>query len=98
MLFIRGDRTVNNFYVSSNNTILRSKGTLLTGTVGPFSVSPDHYQSVGNPYACLIDFTKITKDAGVDDKFYTWDPYLFGTYGYGVYQTLSSTNDWNPLP
>jgi uncharacterized repeat protein (TIGR01451 family) len=98
MIFVRGDRTVNSFYVSSNSTILRSKGTLLTGVVGPITVSPDHYQSVGNPYASIIDFTRIVKDAGVDDKFYTWDPYLFGTYGYGGYETISSINDWKPLP
>ena len=98
MVFVRGDRTVNSFYVTSNNTILRSKGTLLTGTVGPISVSPDHYSSVGNPYASIIDFTRVMKDAGVDDKFYTWDPYLFGSYGYGGYETISSTNDWKPLP
>ena len=98
MIFIRGDRTVNSFYVSSNNTILRSKGTLLTGSIGPVTVSPDHYQSLGNPYASIIDFTRVIKDAGVDDKFYTWDPYLFGSYGYGGYETVSGTNDWKPLP
>ena len=98
MLFVRGDRTVSNPFAPATNTILRSKGALLTGTIGPVTVSPGHYQSVGNPYASMIDFTRVTKDAGVDDKFYTWDPYLYGTYGYGGYQTMSSTNDWKPLP
>jgi len=98
MLFIRGDRTVSSAFAPATPTILRSKGVLLTGTVGPIAVSPDDYQSVGNPYASIIDFTKLTKDASVDDKFYTWDPYLYGTYGYGGYQTLSSVNDWKPVP
>lgn len=98
MLFVRGDRTVSSPYAPATNTVLRSKGALLTGTVGPVTVSPGSYQSAGNPYASMIDFTKISKDAGVDDKFYTWDPYLYGTYGYGGYQTMSSTNNWNPLP
>lgn len=98
MVFVRGDRTVISAFAPANSTILRSKGSLLTGIVGPVTVSPDHYQSVGNPYASKIDFTKITKDAGIDDKFYTWDPYLYGTYGYGIYQTISATNDWKPVP
>jgi uncharacterized repeat protein (TIGR01451 family) len=98
MLFVRGDRTVTNPFAPATNTILRSKGALLTGTIGPVTVSPGYYQSVGNPYASMIDFNRVTKDAGVDDKFYTWDPYLYGTYGYGGYQTMSSTNDWKPVP
>ena len=87
MLFIRGDRTVTSAYAPANNTILRSRGALLTGNIGPVTVLPDHFQSVGNPYASLIDFKKLTKDVAVDNKFYTWDPYLYGTYGYGGYQT-----------
>jgi hypothetical protein len=98
MLFVRGDRTVTSAFAPANSTILRSKGSLLTGIVGPVTVSSDHYQSVGNPYASQIDFTKISKDAGIDNKFYIWDPYLYGTYGYGIYQTVTATNDWKPVP
>ena len=98
MLFIRGDRTVTSAYAPANNTILRSRGALLTGNIGPVTVLPDHFQSVGNPYASLIDFKKLTKDAAIDNKFYTWDPYLYGTYGYGGYQTVTETNDWKPVP
>ena len=98
MVYIGGDRTVKSFYSMSNCTILRSKGNLITGNTNPITVVPDHYQSVGNPYASKIDFTLISKDAMVDDKYYEWDPYVNGTYGYGGYETVSSTNDWKPLP
>lgn len=98
MVFIKGDRTVSGSFATPTPTTLRSKGTLLIGNVGPISMAPDSYQSIGNPYASAIDFTMINKDDGVDDKFYAWDPYLNGSYGYGGYQTLSSVNDWEPIP
>ena len=98
MLFIRGDRTVSGGFAPANSTILRSRGQLLTGTVGQVTVSADHFQSAGNPYASIIDFTRVTKATGIDNKFYTWDPYLYGTYGYGGYQTVTEVNDWKPVP
>jgi hypothetical protein len=99
MIFIRGDRTVNGTTVTvPKTTILRSKGNLITGSQSAISVSPDHYQSIGNPYASPIDFTQLSRVDGVDDLFYAWDPYLYGVYGYGGYQTLSATNGWEPVP
>jgi len=99
MVFIRGDRTVNGTTISTPTpTILRSKGTLNTGSQATISVSPDQYQSIANPYPASTDFTKLTRLNGVDDKFYAWDPYLSGVYGYGGYQTLSATNGWVPVP
>ncbi|MGN6248899.1 MAG: hypothetical protein ACTHNG_11110, partial [Ginsengibacter sp.] len=98
MLFVRGDRTVSSLYAPANSTILRCKGTLLTGNSSSFNVDDNHFQSIGNPYASCVDFTKITKSAGVDEKFYAWDPNLYGSYGVGGYQTVSSVNDWIPVP
>jgi hypothetical protein len=98
MLFVRGDRTVVNSSKPSNSTILRSTGKLLTGTLGPLAATPGYFQAAGNPYASVIDFTKLTRGAGVDNKFYTWDPYLYGTYGFGGYQTLGEVNGWKPVP
>jgi hypothetical protein len=99
MVFVRGDRTVNGTTVTTPKpTILRSKGTLNTGSQPAIAVSPDQYQSIGNPYPAPIDFTKLTRLNGVDDKFYAWDPYMYGVYGYGGYQTLSATNGWVPVP
>ncbi|MGN6605024.1 MAG: hypothetical protein ACTHK8_21390 [Ginsengibacter sp.] len=98
MLFVRGDRTVVNPFAPANNTIIRSKGSLLIGTIGPLTVIPGYFQSAGNPYASIIDFTKIERGAGIDNAFYTWDPNLNGKYGYGGYETVSEANDWKPVP
>ena len=98
MVFVRGDRSVTVYNQPPNNTILRTKGTLLTGTLPSIPVLPNYYAAIGNPYASAIDFTLITKGAGIDNKYYVWDPYLYGSYGLGGYQTLSSTNGWEPVP
>lgn len=98
MLFVRGDRTVTAYNQPATATVLRTSGTLLTGTLPSISVTPDKLQSVGNPYASVVDFTLITKDASIDNLFYVWDPYLSGAYGLGGYQTLSAANGWKPVP
>jgi hypothetical protein len=98
MVFIRGDRTVTGTTQASNRTVLRSKGTLFTGTQMPITVKANSFQSVGNPYASPIDFALITKDPSIDNVFYVYDPYLYGSYGVGGYQTLSGVNNWKPVP
>lgn len=98
MLFVRGDRTVTAYNQPANSTVLRTTGTLLTGTLPSISVTADKLQSVGNPYASVVDFTLISKNANIDDLFYVWDPYLSGAYGLGGYQTLSAANGWKPVP
>ncbi len=98
MLFVRGDRTVTAYNQAANSTVLRTTGALLTGTLPSISVTADKLQSVGNPYASVVDFTLITKNANIDDLFYVWDPYLSGAYGLGGYQTLSAANGWKPVP
>lgn len=98
MVFIRGDRTVTGTTQAANRTVLRSKGTLFTGTQMPITVKANSFQSVGNPYASPIDFALITKDPSIDNAFYVYDPYLYGTYGVGGYQVLSSVNNWKPVP
>jgi hypothetical protein len=98
MIFIRGDRDVVTTTQASNPTVLRSKGQLFTGTQLPITVRPNKFQSIGNPYASPIDFSLITKDEAIDDAFYIYDPYLYGTYGAGGYQTLSAVNNWKPVP
>ncbi|MEO8823855.1 MAG: hypothetical protein ABI366_09785, partial [Ginsengibacter sp.] len=98
MVFIRGDRTVTTTVQPPNRTVLRSKGTLLIGGQLPIKVKAHLFQSIGNPYASPIDFSLITKDTTIDDAFYVYDPYLYGTYGVGGYQTLSGVNNWKPVP
>ncbi len=98
MVFIRGDRTVTTTSAPANSTVLRNKGTLFLGDQLPIKVKAHLFQSIGNPYASPIDFSLITKDTTIDDAFYVYDPYLYGTYGVGGYQTLSSVNNWKPVP
>jgi hypothetical protein len=98
MLFVRGDRGVTTTTQAAIPTVLRTKGTLFTGPQLPITVKAHKFQSIGNPYASPIDFALITKDTVVDDAFYTFDPYLYGNYGVGGYQTLSSVNNWKPVP
>jgi len=98
MIFVRGDRTVVNAFGANSTavpTILRSKGILLTGTLPPVSVLAGKYQTVGNPYAARVDFSKLSK-TNIDNVFYLWDPLLYGSYGYGGYQTLSAANNFEP--
>ena len=80
MVFIRGDRTVTGTTQAAIPTVLRTKGTLFTGDQLPITVKAHKFQSIGNPYASPIDFSLITKDTSIDDAFYVYDPYLYGTY------------------
>ncbi len=102
LLFIRGDRSVTAFNQAPTSTTLRTTGQLFTrGSNAPLSstVLAGKLESVGNPYASVIDFTKLTKSGDIDDKFYVWDPLLTNNYnGLGGYQTISATNGWKPVP
>ena len=96
MLFVRGDRSLT--FPNVGNTTLRTKGSLIIGQTTAITVPADKFESVGNPYASAIDFTLINKGDGIDDKFYVWDPFISGYYNLGGYQTMSSTNLWEPVP
>ena len=98
MVFVRGDRTVTGAKQAATATILRSKGNLFVGQIPSINLPGNGFQTVANPYACPVDFTLITTSANVDNKFYSWDPYLWGSYGVGAYQTFSSVTDWEPVP
>ncbi len=84
MTFVRGDRTVNGFAQSPTATILRTRGSLITGNQAAVTVNANKFAVISNPYASSIDFKNILR-SGVDDKFYVWDPSL-GTLG--GYQTF----------
>lgn len=102
MLFVRGDRSVTAYNQPAIPTVLRTKGKLFSpGTDAPSTVpvSAGRLQSVGNPYVSAIDFTSVLgSSAGIDSKYYVWDPLLPGIYGYGGYQTISSANGYIPIP
>lgn len=103
MVFVRGDRSVTTVNGSAVPTVLRAKGTLYTtGADLPPSttVLANKYETIGNPYASAIDFLTINKPpaAQVDDAFYVWDPLRYGLWGYGAFQTISSSNGYKPIP
>ena len=98
MVFVRGDRTANAFNSPVTETVVRTKGELYTGLVGPFQAVPGKLASIGNPYASPVDFTKLITTPGIDTMFYVWDPFIKGYYNAGGFQTLSATNNWEPVP
>jgi|GEM_PF-1588309 len=88
MVFVRGDRTVNGQSVTAPTpTVLRSKGTILTGKQSfTLSTPTESFTSVGNPYPSAIDMTKILGD---QSTFYIWNSSETGIYGYGKYEGYS---------
>ena len=95
MLFIRGDRSVTVYNQAPTATTLRTTGTLYTpidNPPQPITIQSEKFESVGNPYASAVDFSKIAKSGGVQNLFYVWDPELtcsqYSAYGLGGYQTI----------
>ena len=89
-------RDVNSAPVS---TVLRTKGKLYESNFSPpVSIVPaGKFQSIGNPYASAIDFTKISFSNNLS-SYIAWDPTLSGTYGLGGYQTISEVTNFHPIP
>ncbi len=87
LLFVRGDRSA--AFPNYNNTTLRTKGKLVTGTQPSITVKAGKFQSVGNPYAAEVDIRKITT-SNVSLDIIIWDATLTtgSVYGLGAYQTL----------
>jgi hypothetical protein len=107
-LFIRGDRSEtvsagNN--TPTNPTVLRTTGELYQGDQTPIQVASGSPSSgfglIGNIYASAIDFTALTKDAGIDNKFYVWDPKVLNNPpslgGYVVFSSVT-VPAWKPVP
>ncbi|MEO7046928.1 MAG: hypothetical protein ABI091_16620, partial [Ferruginibacter sp.] len=98
LVYVRGDRLATGTASPETKATLRTKGSLYTGTLPPLTAIPDTYMSVGNPYASPIDFTKLTIGNGIDNKFYAFDPFIHGYYGYGGFQVISAAYGWKPMP
>lgn len=88
-LYVRGDRSV----VAGGpygTTTLRTRGKLFINPTIP--VTPNKYNSLGNPLASEIDLRKLVltnSNITTGTKFYMWDPALPGSYSVGGYQTLT---------
>ncbi len=91
MLFVRGDRSVT--YPNFNNTTLRTKGTLLTGTQTAVNVKAGKFQSVGNPYASDIDLRKLTM-TGLNPDIIVWDPSLTSGSTYRIGGLPGALQKW----
>jgi len=91
LLYVRGDRNIAATSGSTpNNTVLRSKGVIARGKqTAKFTFinngTDARYRLVGNPYPSAVNFHSTTKTAGVNDKYYLWDPELGGANGVGAY-------------
>ncbi|MEO6669820.1 MAG: hypothetical protein ABIN36_10115 [Ferruginibacter sp.] len=101
MLFVRGDRTVNTLGGLPNQTNMRIKGTIYQPNNPPpvTNVAAGKYASVGNPYASTIDLDYMKNNGllvNLNNDAVVWDPLLYGSYGFGGYQTLAAANNYEP--
>ena len=98
-LMVRGSRSTKIYQPDNNptssNTILRTTGTLFSGTYAPVLSSVNNgYTFVGNPYASPVDFTKIFVNAtNISSSYYVWDPALGARGAYVVYNAAHDTNN-----
>lgn len=101
LLFVRGDRSVNlndpNNNVSSE-TILRTTGSLATGTQSQnFTASDGDFVMFGNPYQSAVDMASVLSNStNVYPLFYyVYDPTLAT---YGAYVTVDPSDGTNNFP
>jgi hypothetical protein len=99
MIFVRGDRKATSINSPATPTVLRTRGKIYTHDFLPPEsiVSPGKFQLVGNPYASVINFSKINA-TNIGSYYITWDPTLGGDYGVGGYQTISEATGFKPVP
>ena len=101
MLFVRGDRTVTTLAAPANQTNMRTKGTLYQPNNPPpvTNVASGKYVSVGNPYASTISLDFMKNNGlfvNTNNDAVVWDPLLYGSYGFGGYQTLAAASNYEP--
>ncbi len=99
MTFVRGDRSITQFGQLSNTTIAREKGTLVTGnySIGNLGTVDSQFVSVGNPYACAIDFTKLAR-TNLRNAYYLYDPALSTLGAFFTCQVLGNSIVVAPIP
>ncbi|MCW3110899.1 MAG: C-terminal target protein, partial [Segetibacter sp.] len=107
-LLVRGSRSVDlsNNAATPSNTILRTTGTLRTGTViynesstPSVNGNTSNYSLIGNPYASPVDWDALAKP-GLSAFYYVWDPNLntrgaYATYGNDITSPSSSQVNQN---
>lgn len=88
MLWVRGDRQATPSNSIITPTVLPTLGSLKQGTLPSVIAPANQFTVIGNPYASQIDFRNVTRNGGIDNAFYVWDPMLTGSYGFGAFQTM----------
>jgi uncharacterized repeat protein (TIGR01451 family) len=94
-IFVRGDRGAPNTTAGAGTeTNLRIKGKINIGNQ-PFSVLPNKFQSIGNPFAAQLDFKTVIKN-NIASSFIIWKPNNVGLYNVGGYENyiLNAGNYW----
>ena len=92
-VFVRGDRGVN-VTGATGATNLRIKGRIRTGDQD-FAVAANKFASIGNPFACRIDFRTV-HNSSFSPAYYVWNPNPVGTrYNAGKYQAYINYGDGN---
>ena len=99
MIFVRGDRLATSVNSLPTPTVLRTKGKIYCPQSLPSEVKvpAGKFQSVGNPYASAIDFSKLAT-SNTQSSYIAWDPTLGGEYGVGGYQTISAVTGYKAVP
>lgn len=98
-IFVRGDKTVADAWVSSAVTFSFS-GKLQTGDqqINYSGRQKGNYLFLGNPYAASVDLAKVQNQSrGLSGNFYYWDPSLNTN---GAYVTISNKGNgvWITTP
>ncbi len=91
LVYIRGNRSItpSTSIAAGAATVLRTTGSLNSGTQPIINVAADKFALVGNPYPSALDLRNITLGGGsIGSSYYVWDPKLLGSYNVGAYQTL----------
>ncbi|MCW3106344.1 MAG: C-terminal target protein [Segetibacter sp.] len=108
-MLVRGSRAID---LSSNSasptvTVLRSTGTLVTGSVTmakaggsgtagmpELSSVTNTFNYIGNPYASVVNWLTVGQ-TDIDPSIYVFDPTITGTNGRGAYVSYNSILDEN---
>ena len=91
LLFVRGDRSIDlTDDASENETVLRSKGTMFTGSntqTYPGATAFGQFIMFGNPYQSVVDITSVfANSTNINSGFYyVYDPTLGD---HGAYVTI----------
>ena len=107
-LYVYGDRTAGPNGTAGPATTLRTRGRLFIGNgvpgLEPAAINISNVPvgspvAVGNPFASAIDFAQVRfSSTNIAPNFKVWDPSQGGSYGAGIYQTVSGPTGWLATP